>query len=159
VTIEAPLNLYETEVLAEWVDYNDHMSESYFLLVFGDAADQFFRLIGIDDDYRAAGQSLYTIETHIHHRRELKLGEPLVVTLQLLDHDERFVHIFHEMRHGETGDLVASAEQMLVHVDMAAGRSSTMPAYVQERLDTIRDVHRDLPTPAVVGRPMGIRRS
>ncbi len=68
------------------------------------------------------------------------------------------MHIFHEMRHGETNDLVASAEQLLVHVDMAAGRSTPMPASVQERLVAIRDAHRDLPTPAEVGRPMGIRR-
>ena len=158
MTVEAPLTLYRTDVPAEWVDYNDHMSESYYLLVFGEAADAFFQLIAIDDDYRAAGHSLYTIETHIHHRDEVKQGEPLVVTLQLLDHDERFVHIFHEMRHGQTGDLIASAEQLLVHVDMAAGRSTAMPSYVQDRLASIRDTHRDLPTPAVVGRPMGIRR-
>ena len=156
--VEAPLTLYRTDVPAEWVDYNDHMSESYYLLVFGEAADAFFQLIGIDDDYRAAGHSLYTIETHIHHRDEVKQGEPLVVTLQLLDHDERFVHIFHEMRHGQTGDLIASAEQLLVHVDMTAGRSTVMPSYLQDRLASIRDTHRDLPTPAVVGRPMGIRR-
>ena len=158
MTVEAPLTLYRTDVLPEWVDYNDHMSESYYLLVFGDAADAFFKLLGIDDDYRGAGHSLYTIETHIHHRLEVRQGEPLVVTLQLLDHNDRFVHIFHEMRHGETNDLVASAEQLLVHVDMAAGRSTPMPASVQERLVSIRDAHRDLPTPAEVCRPMGIRR-
>ena len=69
------------------------------------------------------------------------------------------MHIFHEMRHGETGDLVASAEQMLVHVDMTAGRSAADAGVRSaERLVAIRDAHRDLPTPDVVGSPMGIRR-
>ena len=36
------------------------MSESCYLLAFGDSADAFFRLLGIDEDYRAAGHSLYT---------------------------------------------------------------------------------------------------
>ena len=134
--IEAPLRLHRTTAPPEWMDYNDHMSESCFLLAFGDSADAFFRFLGIDEAYRAAGHSLYTSETHLHHRHEVSLGEPLVMTLQLLDHDDRRLHLFHEMRHGESDVLIASAEQLLVHVDMrggpvgrpagaAAGRGST----------------------------------
>src|SRR5262249_42298225 len=68
--IDAPLALYQATVPAEWVDYNGHMSEWCYLLLVGDAADKFFRFIGIDEAYRAAGQSLYTAETHLHHLRE-----------------------------------------------------------------------------------------
>jgi acyl-CoA thioester hydrolase len=156
--IEAPLRLHRTTAPAEWMDYNGHMSESCYLLAFGDSADAFFRFLGIDEAYRAAGHSLYTSETHLHHRHEVALGEPLVLTLQLLDHDPRRLHVFHEMRHGETGDLLASAEQLLVHVDMEAGRSVDLPPELQERLDAIAAAHTDLPRPDVVGRPMGIRR-
>ena len=158
VPVPAPLRLHETKVAPAWVDYNGHMSESCYLLVFGDAADAFFRLLGIDEDYRAAGRSLYTVETHLHHRREVSEGEPLATTLQLLDHDDKRVHLFHEMFHGSTGDLLASAEQLLVHVDMAAGRSTPLPGELQHRLAVILESHRSLPVPAVVGRVMGIRR-
>ncbi len=78
--IEAPLRLHRTTARPEWMDYNDHMSESCYLLVFGDSADAFFRFLGIDEAYRAAGHSLYTSETHLHHRREVALGEPLELT-------------------------------------------------------------------------------
>lgn len=157
--IDAPLRLHGDTVRHAWVDYNGHMSESCYLLVFGDSADAFFRYIGIDEDYRAAGHSLYTVETHLHHRREVSEGEPIVCTLQLLDHDDKRVHLFHEMSHGDTGALLATAEQMLVHVDMAAGRSAAMPADLLAHLDAIRRAHAALPTPDVVGRPMGIRRA
>jgi acyl-CoA thioester hydrolase len=156
--IEAPLRLHRTDVKREWVDYNGHMSESCYLLAFGDSADAFFRYIGIDEAYRAAGRSLYTVETHMHNRREVSEGEPLDLTLQLLDHDRKRVHIFHEMRHGESGALLATAEQLLVHVDMAAGRSAEMPDEVAERIRAIQRAHAGLPTPDVVGKPMGIRR-
>ena len=53
--IAAPLQLHQTPVLPEWVDYNGHMSESCYLLVFGDSTDAFFRLIGIDETYRDVG--------------------------------------------------------------------------------------------------------
>lgn len=155
--IPAPLRLHRTPVSPQWVDYNDHMSESCYLLVFGDNADAFFRYLGIDEAYRDSGHSLYTVETHIHNHREVAEGEPLTVSLQLLDHDAKRVHIFHEMRHGDTDALLATAEQMLVHVDIARGRSCELPDHLQERLAAIRGTHADLPVPEVVGRPMQIR--
>ncbi|MBO0845875.1 MAG: thioesterase family protein [Nocardioides sp.] len=156
--IEAPLHLHDTPVPAEWIDYNGHMSESCYLLAFGDSADAFFRYVGIDEAYRAAGHSLYTSETHLHHRQEAGEGEPLRLTLQVLDHDRRRLHLFHEMRHRDTGVLLASAEQLLVHVDIAAGRSADMADDLHERIAAIHRAHAALPTPDMVGRPMGIRR-
>lgn len=156
--IEAPLRLHRTTAPPEWMDYNDHMSESCFLLAFGDSADVFFRFIGIDEAYRAAGHSLYTAETHLHHRHEVALGDPLEMTLQLLDHDRRRIHILHEMRNPETDTVIALAEQLLVHVDTEAGRSADLPDHLMEHLDAIAAAHAVLPRPDVVGRPMGIRR-
>jgi acyl-CoA thioesterase FadM len=158
--ISAPLCQYQPTVLPEWVDYNGHMSESCYLLLFGDNSDAFFRFIGIDEAYRdQGGQSLYTVETHIHNIQEVALGEPLRLTLQLLDHDAKRVHIFHAMFHATTGDLLATAEQMLVHVDMAQGRSTAMAPDLQSRLHAIAQAHAALPMPPQVGKPMGIRRT
>jgi acyl-CoA thioester hydrolase len=155
--IEAPLRLHRTTAPAEWMDYNDHMSESCYLLAFGDSADAFFRFLGIDEAYRAGGHSLYTSETHLCHRQEVALGEPLEMTLQLVDHDRRRLHVYHAMRHGESGDLIADAEQLLVHVDTAAGRSADLPGHLLARLGSISAAHAALPRPDLVGRPMAIR--
>ena len=59
-SIRAPLQIHATTVLPQWVDYNGHLSEWAYLLIFGDTADAFFRLVGIDEAYRATGGSLYT---------------------------------------------------------------------------------------------------
>jgi carnitine 3-dehydrogenase len=155
--IPAPLRLHETTAPPEWMDYNDHMSESCFLLAFGDSADAFFRFIGIDEAYRAAGHSLYTSQTHLHHRREVGLGDPLAMTLQVLDHDRRRLHVYHEMRHGESDQLIAMAEQLLVHVDMGAGRSADMPEDLYAHVAAVREAHAGLERPAVVGHPIAIR--
>jgi carnitine 3-dehydrogenase len=155
--IEAPLRLHRTTAPPEWMDYNDHMSESCYLLAFGDSADAFFRYLGIDEAYRAGGHSLYTSETHLCHRQEVALGEPLEMTLQLVDHDRRRLHVYHAMWHGESGDLLADAEQLLVHVDTAAGRSADLPGHLLARLGSISAAHAALPRPDLVGRPMAIR--
>ena len=87
--IDAPLALYEATVPADWIDYNGHMTESSYLLLVGNAADAFFRYIGIDEAYRAAGRSLYTAETHLHHLREAALGEAAFELCQ--PGDDRFL--------------------------------------------------------------------
>lgn len=156
--IGAPLCLHQPTVLPQWVDYNGHMSESCYLLVFGDGSDAFFRYVGIDEAYRAAGFSLYTVQTQLHNLREVAQGAPLRLTLQLLDLDEKRLHIFHAMVHGGSGELLATAEQLLVHVDMAEGRASAMPADLLQRLQAVRAAHSGLPTPPQVGQPIGIRR-
>ena len=156
--IDAPLCLLQTEVAPQWVDYNGHMSESCYLLVFGDNSDAFFRFIGIDETYRAGGHSLYTVQTHLHNLHEVSQGEPIRLTLQLLEADEKRLHIFHAMFHGASGVLLATGEQMLVHVNMVAGRSVAMPADMLAKVLAIRAAHARLPRPAQAGQPIGIRR-
>lgn len=156
--IAAPLALHRAPVIEAWTDYNDHMTESAFLLVFGDSSDVFFRMIGIDEAYRAGGSSIYTLETRIHNKREAHIGDPLAMTLQVLDHDAKRLHIFHSMRNEATGEVLATAEQILVHVDMMAGRSSPFPADMAARISAIAEAHKSLPKPPSVGVAMGIRR-
>ena len=62
-----PLSLYKSEVHSDWIDYNGHMSESFYLYAFGDASDALFRYIGINEEYRSKGKSFYTVETHINY--------------------------------------------------------------------------------------------
>jgi carnitine 3-dehydrogenase len=158
-TVAAPLNLHNPHVLAEWVDYNGHMSESCYLLVFGDNSDAFFRYVGIDETYRDLhGFSFYTVETHIHNLKEVAEGAPMKLDLQLLDADDKRMHIFHSLTHAETGDLLATGEQMLVHVDMAQGRSATMPPWLHERVHAVKAAHAALARPRQAGSSIGIRR-
>ena len=154
--IGTPLSHYEGSVQPEWVDYNGHMSESYYLLVFGDASDALFRYIGIDEDYRNAGKSFYTVETHINYYKEAATGDPLRVTTQLLGLDEKRLHFFHSMYHGDSGDLLATTEQMLLHVDMKAAKASPIDAGVYEALQAIMAVHADMARPKEAGRQMAV---
>lgn len=157
--VAAPLWLYRTHVAAEWVDYNGHMTESAYLLAAGWASDALFRYIGIDDAYRSAGSSFFTVETHIHYLREVALHAPLTFATQILGIDHKRVHLLHTMYLGAVEDpdaLSATLEQMLVHVDMRAGRSSPIPAAVAAALTSTANAHRGLPTPPQVGSRMAI---
>lgn len=154
--VPAPLALYDCVVLPEWVDYNGHMSEACYLTAFGWASDALFRYVGIDEAYRAAGRSFYTVESHINYLREASTGEPLGFTTQLLGLDDKRLHFFHTMVHGRTGALLATTEQMLLHVNMTTARTTPIAPVVFEALSAIWAVHRDLPAPEQAGRRMSI---
>src|SRR5262245_18621198 len=153
--IEAPLNLYRSAVAAEWLDYNGHMTESAYLVIVGNSADAFFRFIGIDEAYRAAGRSLYTAETHLRHLREVKVGQQLVLTLAVLGHDAKRLHVLHEMRVDGIG-RVATAEQLLLHVNTALGRVAPFGTQIADRLRQIAAAHAPLGTPDYAGRCLPI---
>jgi acyl-CoA thioester hydrolase len=148
--IAAPLELHRTRVREDWVDYNGHLSEWAYLLVFGDNSDAFFRFIGVNEAYRAGGRSLYTAETHLRHVRETKLHQQLTLTLQVLGFDSKRLHLLHQMYRGT--ECAATAEQLLVHVDTYEGRVVAFSAQLAARLERIASAHAELGVPAFVGR-------
>jgi acyl-CoA thioesterase FadM len=150
-TVQAPLDFYLGHVLTQWVDYNRHMTEAAYLSAFGWASDALFSYIGDDDAYRAAGHSFYTVETHIAYLREAAEHAPLRVTTQVLGVDHKRLHIYHEMFHGDDDAMLATTEQMLVHVDMNSGRSAPILPDVRAALDAIATAHSSLSTPARAG--------
>ena len=167
--LSRPLALHAARVAPDWVDFNNHMTESRYLQVFGDATDAVLRFVGADDEYMASGRSFYTVESHIRHLREVAGGEPVAVESQVLGFDEKRVHLFHRMFHGERGETeggrgaeLATAEHMLLHVDTAAGRAARAAPEVLAGLEAIARAQAPLGTPEGAGRriamPGGKRR-
>ena len=150
-----PLALFDAEVLPEWLDYNGHMTESRYLQVFGDATDALLNFAGMDETYRTQGFSVYTVETHIRHLLEVAGGEPLTVETQLLGFDEKRLRIVHTMSKASSGDMLATAEHMLLHVDTEAGKACPFGKKLYEKLEKIWQGHQNLDVPDYGGK--GIR--
>ena len=153
-----PLRLHEARVLPEWVDYNGHMTESRYLQVFGDSSDALSRYVGIDGNYHAAGMTYYTVETHMMHLKEVAAEEPLHVTTQVLGVDEKRLHVFHTLYGTRDEVRLASAEQMLLHVDTRAGGACPARPDVLARVQRIAGAHAALPKPEHAGRRVGERK-
>ncbi|MDR0810170.1 MAG: carnitine 3-dehydrogenase [Gemmobacter sp.] len=152
----APLVTAQMQVLPGWIDYNGHMTESRYLFAASESSDAFLRLIGAGMDYVAAGHSYYTAESHIMHLGECKLGDRLSGSVQVLGADEKRLHVFTRILRGE--EVVASIEQMLLHVDMKAGKTCKAAPEVLARLMPIADAHKSLPHPEAAGRFVGQRK-
>jgi carnitine 3-dehydrogenase len=149
---EGRLFTLATPVQPEWIDYNDHLTESAYLKLFGDATDAVLAKIGAGMDYVAAGHSWYTVETHIRHLGQARLGEAIEVRTRLLAADAKRLHLFHEMTSIAQDSAIATAEHMLVHVDAKAEKSAPAPQDMQTRVQALVAGQAHLPPPDGQGR-------
>ena len=153
-----PLALAEGFVRPDWVDYNQHMSEAFFVTAIGDASDALFRYIGIDEAYRAAGHSFYTVESHLNYYGEGRLNQPLAYETRVLGLDAKRLHIHHAILDRDSRQTIFTAEQMLLHVDGKAGRAAPILPGPKAALEAIWAVHREAAPPADAGRAIGNKR-
>ena len=152
----APLKMVSTVVRPEWVDYNGHMTDSRYVQVFGNSMDALYRQIGVDEAYRAAGHMFYTVEGHITYVAEAKVNEPLHVTTQILALDQKRLQVFHRLLRQRDAQLVATCEQMHLHVDTIAHKAAPILPGVHAKLEAIRAVHAALAVPVEAGRYIGM---
>jgi carnitine 3-dehydrogenase len=150
-----PLHLLDSVVRPEWVDYNRHMSDFRYGQLFGDAVDVLFRRAGVNEAYRATGRMYYTVENHIKHLGEAKVGEPLYVTVQVLAADDKRLHVFQRLHRGRDDKMIATAEQMYLHVDTKAAKASPADPKIRGEFASIRAEHAGLAPPPGAGRPVG----
>ncbi|XGA79739.1 thioesterase family protein [Halomonas sp. CH40] len=147
--------IFNTQVAAEWVDYNGHMNDAEYARVFSLAVEALMDHIGLDESGRADyGYTIYTLETHLCYQRETHQGEPLAVSLALLDSDTKRLHVFFEL-HDSQGERLATSEQMLMGMDSTTVRPAPFPSAIQTAIDALP---RSAERPAMAGRTIGIRR-
>jgi acyl-CoA thioester hydrolase len=137
----------------QWIDYNGHLNMAYYNVLFDRAVDEAYELIGIGLDYlKTHGHSTFTAEAHVRYLRELKEGDPVRVTFQLLDYDAKRIHYFEELNHAEEGWLSATSENMTLHVDMGAKKVVPFPDNILRSLQRMKTAHARLPRPNGAGR-------
>jgi acyl-CoA thioester hydrolase len=156
----AALSLYDTVVASDWVDYNGHMNDAAYALVFSRATDALMDRIGLDAAARkASGRTLYTLQIMLHYLQEASEGAPLFVACQLLEHDDKRMRVWLEMRAGKDGAVLAASEQLLLSIDKNDGakaapwRTETMAA-----LDALAKAHRGLTAPKLAGSGIALKR-
>ncbi|MBW1683421.1 MAG: thioesterase family protein [Deltaproteobacteria bacterium] len=156
--LPAPFDGYRDVVRSGWIDENGHLNMGYYVVVFDYATDAWLDFIGLSRPYKAAhGVMTFSLESHVTYRRELREGDELRFTTQLLGFDEKRIHYFHQMFHARESHLAATNELMSLHVSAETRRSAPMAREILEGLEEIQRAHRALPIPSQVGRVMGLK--
>ncbi|RQP35701.1 thioesterase family protein [Burkholderia ubonensis] len=153
-----PLTIYRDVVRPEWVDYNGHLRDAFYLLIFSFATDALLDRIGLDDAARKSrGRSVYTLEAHVNYLHEIKEGTRVRVDARVVAHDAKRLHLYLELFADGRDDAVSASEQMLLHVDTRDGpKSAPFDDDVAAQLAALHALQRDCPLPAYVGRVIGL---
>jgi carnitine 3-dehydrogenase len=157
--LSQPLRLHRMRIPPEWVDYNGHMTESRYLQVMSDATDALIRFVGIDAAYLEHRGAYFTAETHVSFMEQVRAGELVEVSTQVLWSDDKRLHVFHRLLRPADGKTVAEAETLLLHVDTKSGRAAPAEPGVLGRVKRLADAHAQLPKPHRAGRGIGDRKS
>lgn len=138
---EMSLPCYTAEVREEWIDYNGHLSEAFYVLIFGHATDQAMEVLGMGPEYReCTGSSLYTVEAHVRYLQEVPQGVTLQVSTVIAGFAEKKLHLAHEMHlagpggEARSGELVATEEILGIHVGGDPAGARPFPEEVVEKI-------------------------
>lgn len=113
----AAFPIYRTQVLPEWIDFNQHLRDAYYVLIASFAADALMDHLGMDAAYRQRTRcTLYTLEMHVHYLHEVKQSDLLDVTVRVVGADRKRLHVAFEMYCARYSEPAASIELMLLHV-------------------------------------------
>jgi acyl-CoA thioester hydrolase len=155
--IPSPFDRYRDIARREWIDENGHMNMGYYVVVFDYATDAWLDFIGLDKRYKTAQHvTTFSLESHVTYRREVREGDSLRFTTQLLDFDPKRIHYFHQMYNERDGELAATNELMSLHVSQKTRRAAPMAPEILSRLEELLRSHKGLSVPPAVGRVMGL---
>jgi acyl-CoA thioester hydrolase len=154
------LPVLEATVVSEWVDYNGHMNDAAYAIVFSRSVDALMDRVGLDAATRKrTGQSLFTLQVMLHYFKEAKDGDALAVTCHLLEHDDKRMRVWLDMT-ASGGERLAASEQLLISVAQAEGSARAAPWAFETRaaLDALARAQSGLPHPPAAGVGVALKR-
>lgn len=155
----APFVSSTMRIEPHWIDYNGHMNMAFYSVLADRAVDEALAVVGLGPDYAAERQaSVFTAEAHLQYRRELVIGDPIRATVQLVDFDDKRLHVYVELRHQTDAWLSATMETMNLHVSLAERRTIPFPPDILANLAIMKAAHSGLPRPEALGRAIGMPR-
>lgn len=145
------------QVLPEWIDFNGHMNVAYYVLAFDLGVDALWSDFGITAEHvQQNHSSTFAVESHVLYKQELKLGDPYVVTAQILAFDHKRIQQFQRMYHADSGFLAATAEWLTLHVDLRKRRVAPWPTNILDGISRVAKSQGDWSFPDDAGRTMKI---
>jgi acyl-CoA thioester hydrolase len=155
--IRAPFETDRLFVRPDWIDYNGHMNVAYYIKAFDEAFDELYLVMGVDGEtIRRTGVSTFTAEMHITYQREVKEGDRLRITTQLVDFDAKRMHFIQCMYHAERGFLAATDEWLIMCVDLNQRKTIAFPEPLYAFLAATKRAHAAVALPPEVGRRISL---
>ena len=122
--------LSSQKIIKEWIDYNNHMNVSYYLLIFdkygADTLNDIFKMG--EHSAKTTGKSTMIVESNITYNQELKVNDEVDINLIFFDHDKKRLQYKMEMIHKEKKYLASTIEILALYVDLNIRKVSEFEA-------------------------------
>jgi len=134
------LPTYHAAIRPDWIDYNGHLRDAYYVLVASLAVDDVMDHLGLDAAYRERTHgTLYTLEMHVHYLHEVKASDDLAVISSVLDFDRKRIHLGCRFTCSRVAEPVATTDMMLLHVRQGdKPASASFPDEVLAALEALK---------------------
>ena len=141
-------------VLSDHIDYNGHMNVVHYRAAFDASTDGLFAYLGLGpEEYNArTGATLMVVEEHTRYHAELAEGERYRILARLAGHSAKKLHYLLLMENLDRGILAATHEELALHVDLAARRSTPLPPAALAAAEALAAAQAHLPPPPDLGR-------
>ena len=108
------------KVIKDWIDYNDHMNVSYYLLMFDkNGADKLNDIFKMGEhSAKTNKKSTMIVESHITYNQELQLNDEVDINCIYFDHDKKRLQYKMEMIHKKKKYLASTIEVLALYVDL-----------------------------------------
>ena len=152
--------VFQSPALLPWLSAGDNVLLAVDQVMAGARRDARWRRalecleqVGLGPTYRReANASVFSVESHVTYQREVHEGDLLEFRTKPIGFDAKRVHYIQTMYRLADGALSATAEWVVLHVDMKTRRTAPIPEAIQARLRDLQARQRDLPVPAEAGR-------
>ena len=138
----------------EHIDYNGHMNVVHYRAAFDLSTDGLFAHLGLAPDvYNVrTGATLMVVEEHTRYHAELAEGERYRILARLVGHSAKKLHYLLAMENLDRGILAATHEELALHVDLTARRTTPLPPAALAAIEALESTQAQLPPPPDLGR-------
>ncbi len=155
----APFSGYRRRVPADWLDYNGHLNEGFYVVAFSHASDLWMDAIGLDAAGRARwARSMFTVEAHVRYLAEIPDGKEISVATWLMGADDKRVLAFSALYAEGAEAPAATHEALYLCVDTGTRRAGVWPGPVRAALDAMIAGHAAALMPEGAGAALGPHR-
>ncbi len=137
----APLISQDRVIPVDWTDLNGHMNEGRYGQIFSDAADAVLAHVGAGEDYIASGLSYFTVETTTKYLAEAHAGERVRVQTRITEGQGKKLRCAHELIRAADDGVLASCDQLMIHVSLQTRRSCAPDPSVADRVASLATLH------------------
>ena len=156
--LEALPVFYRDVIPPDYEDRNGHMNVRWYLVLYDEAGDAMYPMLGLTDAYFAAsGMGGFDLEHHLWYLSEVRVGDTVAIRLRMLERSPKLCHYMMFMVNETRGRLSSLFECVHAHADLKARRTAAFPAQAVAAIDALIAAQQALDWPAPISGSMAVK--